>query len=98
MAGILHIFRVGAESGTHHQLIPEYQLNYSVTSGNTYARTFTGREPLAEFLADKALVPESALKATMRELDSAGHITIPDVEIAEHDAPAIGLEELPSDF
>ncbi len=98
MSGILHIFRVGEERDPHRQLIPEYQLNYDVASGNTYARTFTGREPLAEFLADKALVPNAALEETMRELDSAGHITIPDVEIPEKDAAAIGLEELPSDF
>ncbi len=98
MAGILHIFRVGEGRERPRQLIPEYQVNYDVASGNTYARTFTGREPLSEFLADKALLPESALQATLRELDTTGHVTIPDVEIPEKDAAAIGLEELPSDF
>ncbi len=98
MAGILHIFRVGEERDAHRQLIPEYQLNYDVSSGNTYARTFTGRESLAEFLLDKALVPDAALEHTLRELDTAGHITIADVEIPEKDTAAIGLEELPSDF
>ncbi len=98
MPGILHIFRVGEERDLHRQLIPEYQLNYDVASGNTYARTFAGREPLSEFLADKALIPECALDETLRELDATGHVTIPDVEIPEKDAAAIGLEELPSDF
>lgn len=98
MAGILHIFRVGAEQDQHRDITPEYQVNYTVADGNSYARTFVGREPLFEFLAATALVPEPSVERTLRELDSAGHATIPDVEIPEHQAAAIGLEELPSDF
>ena len=98
MAGILHIFRVGEEAAKHHETIPEYQVNYSVADGNSYARTFTGRQPLAEFLAGSALVPETSVHQTMHELDTSGHVTITDVEIPEHEAAAIGLEELPSDF
>lgn len=98
MAGILHIFRVGTEPTKHHEVIPEYQVNYSVTDGNSYARTFSGREPLAEFLVSTALVPESSVERTLRDLDSGSHVTITDVEIPEHEASVIGLEELLSDF
>ena len=98
MAGILHIFRVGEEAATHRETLPEYQLNYVVAEGNSYARTFTGREALAEFLASTALVPENLVGQALRELDTTGDVTIPEVEIPEHQAAAIGLEELPSDF
>ncbi|SRR5579884_2701236 len=98
MAGILHIFRVGEEAAKHHETIPEYQVNYVVGDGNSYARTFTGREPLAEFLASTALVPENLVEQRLRELDTTGHVTLTEIEIPEHEAAAIGLEELPSDF
>ncbi len=98
MAGILHIFRVGEQASKHRENIPEYQVNYVVAEGNSYARTFTGREPLAEFLASTALVPENLAEQALRELDTRGDVTIPEVEIPEHQAAAIGLEELPSDF
>jgi hypothetical protein len=98
MPGILHIFRLGEQRDEHRETIPEYQVSYSVGEGNSYARTFTGRESLSEFLAGKALIPESSLGDALRELDTRGHLTITDVEIPEHETAAIGLEELPSDF
>ena len=98
MPGVLHIFRLGDERAQHRDTVSEYQVSYSVGDGNSYARTFAGRESLSEFLASKALIPEQSLGAALRELDSTGHLTITEVEIPEHEAAAIGLEELPSDF
>ena len=98
MPGILHIFRIGEEVSKHQETVPEYQVNYVVAEGHSYARTFTGRAPLAEFLAHSALVPENLAEQALRELDRIGDVTISEVEIPEHEAAAIGLEELPSDF
>lgn len=98
MPGILHIFRIGEEVSKHQETVPECQVNYVVAEGNSYARTFTGRAPLAEFLAHSALVPENLAEQALRELDRIGDVTISEVEIPEHEAAAIGLEELPSDF
>ena len=98
MPGILHVFRVGEGRDRHHQPVPEFQLNYVPSDGNTYARIVSGREPLAEFLAATAHVPQPDVDNALQALDTAGHVTIPDVEIPEHEAAAIGLEELPSDF
>ena len=98
MPGILHIFRVGEERDKYQEPVPGYQLNYDPGDGNSYARTFTGREPLAEFLAARAHLPQETVEIALRSLDNAGHVNIPDVEIPEHEAAAIGLEELPSDF
>ena len=90
-------FLAGAEAAKHHKAVPEYQVSYSVADGNSYARTFTRSESLAEFLASTALVPENSLEQMLRELDTAGYVTITEVDIPEHEAAAIGLEELPSD-
>ena len=98
MSGIIHIFRVGEVRDRYQQPVAEFQLNYDPGDGNTYARTVSGREPLAEFLAASAHVPQPDVENALQALDAAGHVTIPDVEIPEHEAAAIGLEELPSDF
>ena len=98
MSGILHIFRVGEVRDRYQQAVPEFQVNYDPGDGNSYARTLTGRERLAEFLAASAHVPQPDVDNALEALDTAGHVTLPDVEIPEHEAAAIGLEELPSDF
>ena len=49
MPGILHIFRVGEQRDKYQEPIPEYQLNYDPGGGNSYARSFTGREPIDDF-------------------------------------------------
>ncbi len=96
MPGFAHIFRVGEATGTYGKRVFEYQLNYTV-GGNTYARVFD-EDGLDQFLrSDLALTPEMA-DQTMRELRESGKATVANVEIPAHEAPALGLQQLPSEY
>ena len=51
-----------------------------------------------KFLRSDAAIPADVVAAALEELRGAGKTTIADVEIRESEAPAMGLEQLPSDF
>lgn len=96
MSGFVHIFRLEQATGTYGKTVFRYQLNYTV-GGNTYVRVFD-EGGLDLFLrSDLSLTPEMAGK-TMRELRAVGKATVADVDIPAHELPALGLEQLPSDY
>lgn len=96
MPGFAHIFRLGEATGTYGKTLFQYQLNYTV-GGNTYARVFD-EAGLDLFLrSELALTPEMA-DSTMRELREMGNTTVANVEIPAHEATALGLKQLPSDY
>ena len=95
MPGFVHIFGLGTEPDEGHAA-PQYQLNYNL-AGKTYVRVFDERG-LSKFLrSDLGIVPQAVEKA-LEELRREGRTTITDVEINEYEAPALGLEQLPSDY
>jgi hypothetical protein len=97
MPGFAHIFRLGEGTGTYGRTVEQYQLNYTI-GGNTYARVFDDEAGLDRFLrSELALTPEMADK-TMRELRELGRATIANVEITAQEAPALGLQQVPSDY
>jgi hypothetical protein len=96
MAGFVHIFRLGAEQQQHGRAVPQYQLNYNV-GGNTYVRVFD-EHGLSEFLHSDIGLLATAADGALEELHRAGTATITDVKIKDFEAPALGLEQLPSDY
>ncbi|MGI9100940.1 MAG: hypothetical protein ACR2IF_00720 [Terriglobales bacterium] len=94
MPGYVHIFRLGSEPHNGGQA-PRYQLNYTV-GGNSYVRVF---DPggLDEFLRSNVGVTAEASDSVLQQLQRDGRATIAEVEIRESEAPAMGLEQLPSD-
>ena len=96
MTGYLHIFRSDVATGTFGRPIPEFQLTY--TSGRqSWARTFD-EESLEEFLVSElALTPEYT-EEIMDRVRLQGNVTVPDIEIAEVEASAMRLHQMPSDI
>ncbi len=94
MAGYLHIFRTGSMEDPDRRKLPEYQVNLTI-GRNTYTRTF--EEPkLLDFLRAEAALDSDTLTRTIEELRGSGRATIANVEIEEGEAPALGLEQIPS--
>jgi hypothetical protein len=96
MAGYLHIFRTGEGKDRYNRIAPDYQVSYSIP-GNSYLKSLTGDEALAEFLLHNAEVPRPEIDRALAELRASGRTTIPDVEIALSEAPALGMVREPSD-
>ncbi len=94
MPGRLHIFQLGTHKGKYGD-VRDYQVNYS-NAGNTWTTTLD-EDKLKEFLAYKAVVEKGAADRALAELHRAGHTTLPDIEIPESEAGAMGLVQLPSD-
>ena len=97
MLGFAHIIRLGVREGTYGRTIGEYQFTYN-DGRKSWVRTFDGGASLAEFLRSDAAIPADVVAAALEELRGAGKTTNADVEIRESEAPAMGLEQLPSDF
>lgn len=96
MPGFAHIFLLGAEPQKYGKIVPQYQFNYTM-GGNSYVRVFD-EKGLEQFLGSEiGMTPEMVDKA-MQELRQLGKTTIAHVEIPEHQAPALGLQQLPADY
>jgi hypothetical protein len=97
MPGFVHIFRLGAREGTYGRTVGEYQFTYNA-AGKSWTRTFDDEASLIEFLrSDVALLVDVTTKA-VDEVRRVGNTTIADVDIRESEAPAMGLEQLPTDY
>jgi hypothetical protein len=96
MPGYAHIFRIGMREGTYGRIVGEYQFTYS-DGGKTWVRTFDDQAALSDFLGSDIAVPAEIIEKALEDLHRAGKTTIADVEIRESEAPAMGLEQLPSD-
>ncbi len=97
MPGFAHLVRLGTREGTYGTIVGQYQFTYN-TGGKSWVRTFDDEHTLAQFLrSEVGVVPEVTDRA-IEELHSTGHVTLPDIEIEEVHAPALGLEQLPSDY
>ncbi len=96
MPGYAHIIRVGLRDGTYGGTVGEYQFTYTEGS-NSWVRTFDGESSLAEFLASDIGVPGQVVDSTIDQLRREGNVTLADIDIRDSEAPAMGLEQLPSD-
>ncbi len=97
MSGYAHIFRLGTRTGTHGGTLDEYQFTYNM-GANSWARTFDDLGALSEFLRSNVGLTHTRTDEAVSLLRQAGKITIAEVEIPEHLAPALGLEQMPSDY
>ena len=97
MPGFAHIIRLGVREGTYGRMLGEYQFTYH-ESGKSWVRTFDGEASLAEFLRSDVAISTEVVAAGMEELRASGKTTIADVEIRESEAPAMGLEQMPSEY
>ncbi len=96
MPGYAHLFRLGAREATHGTSVTEYQFTYN-GGGDSWARTFDDEASLAKFLRSNVGLTHARTDQVLTELQRSGKITIAEVDIPENQAPAIGLEQMPSD-
>jgi hypothetical protein len=97
MESYAHIVAVGVADGTYDQKVPEYQISLNA-GGASWARTLEGDGELVTFLESSLGLRRDIVDAAVRQLHETGHATIPAVEIAETEAPALGLVKTPIDF
>ncbi len=97
MAGYAHIVRLGTREATYGRTVGQYQFTYN-TGGRSWVRTFDDEISLAEFLRSEVGVVPNVADMAMEDLRRLGHATLTDIEIEEVHAPAMGLEQLPSDY
>lgn len=97
MESYAHIVAVGVADGTYDQKVPEYQITLNA-GGDSWARTLEGDGELVTFLESSLALRRDIVDAAVRQLHETGHATIPAVEIAETEAPALGLVKTPIDF
>ena len=96
MPGYANLIRLGLREGTYGKTIGEYQFTYSEGS-KSWVRTFDDEPSLAEFLINDVAVPTDVVERAMDQLRGEGHVTLAEIDIRESEAPAMGLEQLPSD-
>ncbi len=97
MESYAHIIAVGVADGTYDQKVPEYQITLNA-GGTSWARTLEGDGELLSFLEASLALRKDLVDAAVRKLHETGQATIPAVEIAESEAPALGLQKTPIDF
>jgi len=96
MPGYANLVRLGLRDGTYGRTVGEYQFTY-VDGGKSWARTFDGEASLAEFLRSNVAVPAEVVDGALEKLRGEGHVTLAEVDIRESEAPAMGLELMPSE-
>lgn len=94
--GFARILKVGQYSnsaGLHH---PQYQFIFNA-GGNSFSNVFD--EPkLVELMGDEMGLRSDVIDQALSVLRRDGHVTIPDVELSENHAAALGLQEVGSDY
>jgi len=94
--GYAHLFVLPRSSDSEGVHVPLYQFTFS-TGDNAYSKVFD--EPhLLEFLSQELGLRPDLLDSTMNQLRSLGNSTIPNLEFAENDAAALGMEEVGADY
>ena len=73
-----------------------YQFSFN-TGGNVYSKVFN-EEHLLEFLTEELGLRVDVRDMAMNQLHSLGNSTIPDIELSENDAAAMGMEEVGADY
>jgi hypothetical protein len=96
MPGYAHLIHLGLRDGTYGRTIGEYQFTYN-DGKNSWVRTFDGEPSLAEFLIGDVAVPPDVVDGALDQLRAEGHVTLAEIDIRESEAPAMGLEQLPSE-
>jgi hypothetical protein len=94
--GYARILKVGEMEDSAGIRVPQYQFIYN-DGGNTYSRTLDEMSLIELLTKELALRPNIA-DAALKEVRREGRATIPDVEISENEAAAIGLQEVGSDY
>jgi hypothetical protein len=97
MESYAHIVAVGVADGTYDRKIPEYQITLNA-GGASWARTLEGDGELMSFLESSLALRKDIVDTAVRKLHETGNAIIPAVEIAETEAPALGLVKTPIDF
>ncbi len=87
---------LSSHKGKYGGVVREFQVNYNA-NGNTFSGVMP-EEKLTEFLASKAGVSPDRLELILAELRRNHEFTLSDVEIRESEAPAMGLDQAPSDY
>jgi hypothetical protein len=86
---------VGSATDSAGISVPHYQFTYN-DGDNSYARIFDEAR-LVEFLREDLGVYPDILNAALTELRSSGNTILPDLEIAQQDAAAMGLQQVATD-
>ena len=73
-----------------------YQFTFSA-GGNAYSKVFDEKH-LLQFLAEGLALRADVCDTAMDQLRALGNATIPDVELSENDAAAMGMEEVGADY
>lgn len=94
--GYARILKIGEVDGSAGARVPQYQFIYN-DGGNTYSRTLDETN-LVELLSDEIGLRPDIVDAALKGVRKDGHTTIPDVDISENEAAAIGLQEVGSDY
>src|SRR5205814_10179387 len=95
MPGYAHLIRLGVREGTYGKTVGEYQFTYSEGS-KSWVRTFDDEPSLAEFLISDVAIPADVVDRALNQLRAEGRVTLAEIEIRESEAPAMGLQQLPS--
>jgi len=96
MPGYAHLIRLGLREGTYGRTVGEYQFTYSEGS-KSWVRTFDDEPSLAEFLISDVAVPAIVVDKALDQRLEEGHVTLAEIDIRESEAPAMGLQQLPSE-
>jgi hypothetical protein len=94
-AGFAHVISVGMVTDSAGVHVPQYQFAYN-DGDNTYARIFD-EAGLIEFLRDDLAIYPDILDRSLKELRSTGNTIIADIEIAQQEAAAMGLQQVATD-
>lgn len=91
MPGTLHIFRRSVVNS-----VPFFQVDLTVDN-YTYAKVVNSEAGLREFLVEEAGLDTTEMDTIESQLQS-GSATIHNIEIAEHEAIAMGMVKAPTDI
>jgi hypothetical protein len=72
---------------------PTYQISFERRQGGEFVGSVEAQH-LGLFLREKLRLTEGSVHALLNELRSRGHVLIPDLELAESDLAAAGLDYL----
>ncbi len=95
--GYVHLFALPAVKADSGEIVtPMYQFSFNA-GGNAFSKVFDEPE-LVEFLSEELALRADLVDDAMGLLRTGEKATIPNVELSENDAAAMGLQEVGSDY
>ena len=95
-AGYAHIFVLPRSTDSQGLRVPLYQFTFNA-GGNAYSKVLDEAH-LLEFMSEDIGLREDIRNTAMDQLRALGSATIPNMEITENDAAALGMEEVGADY